>query len=101
MSKEELHEIATQTTPEHVNIPETWGGLIVWAVGKWGVGVVFAAMLVPVYTDLKASNQQLADISKANVSVLMGLAQKIESSNERTTRIEESIRQITNDLREK
>lgn len=97
MSRDEIHQIATQTTPEHVKIPETWNGLIIWAAGKWGVGIIFAAMLVPVYSDLKASNQQLADISRANVSVLMQLAQQIEMLNERSNRIEESIRQITRD----
>jgi hypothetical protein len=94
MSKEELHEIAVSSTPEHVNIPHTWGALMVWAVGKWGVGVVFAMMLVPVYTDLKSSNQQLAEISKANVAILTQLATKIEASNERTARVEESIREL-------
>ena len=97
MSRDEIHQIATQTTPEHVKIPETWNGLIIWAAGKWGVGIIFAAMLVPVYSDLKASNQQLADISRANVSVLMQLAQQIEMLNDRSNRIEESIRQITRD----
>lgn len=100
MSKDELHDIATSSTPEHVSIPETWGGLIVWAIGKWGVGVVFAAMLVPVYTDLKSSNQQLAEVSKANVEVLMQLAMRVEAANERTARIEDSIRQITFELRD-
>lgn len=101
MSKEELHDLAVSTTPESVNIPQTWGALIVWAIGKWGVGVVFAAMLVPVYTDLKVSNQQLAEISRANVAILTQLAQRIESSNERTSRIEEAMREITRELNHK
>jgi hypothetical protein len=95
MSKEELHEIAVASTPEHVNIPQTWGALIVWAVGKWGVGVVFAAMLVPVYADLKASNQQVAEISKANIVILTQLSAQIETSTERTSRVEEAIRELS------
>lgn len=94
MSKEELHEIAVASTPEHVNIPETWGGLLVWAIGKWGVGVVFAAMLVPVYADLKASNQQVAEISKANIIILTQLSAQIEDASSRTTRVEEAIREL-------
>jgi len=100
MSKEELYDIAKLSTPQSVNIPSTWGGLIVWAIGKWGVGVVFLLMLVPVYTDLKASNQQLAEVSKANVHVLMQLATRVEDANERTARIEESIRQINIEIRD-
>jgi hypothetical protein len=94
MSKEELHEIAVASTPESVNIPATWGGLFVWAVGKWGVGVVFAGMLVPVYTDLKASNQQVAEISKANIIILTQLSAQIEDASSRTTRVEEAIREL-------
>jgi len=94
MSKEELHELAVSTTPETVNVPATWGGLIVWAAGKWGVGIVFAAMLVPVYTDLKESNKQIAELSRANVQVLTALAQKIDDSNTRITRLDDAMRRI-------
>ncbi len=94
MSKEELHEIAVASTPEHVNIPQTWGALLVWAVGKWGVGVVFAAMLVPVYTDLKASNQQVAEISKANIVILTQLSSQINLNSERSERIEDTLNQL-------
>ena len=100
MSKDELHDIARQSTPENVHIPETWGGLAVWAVGKWGVGVVFLGLLLPVYADLKASNQQLAEVSKANVQVLTQLAMQVEAANARTSRIEDSIRQITLEIRD-
>lgn len=94
MSKEELHEIAVDSTPETVNVPATWGGLIVWAAGKWGVGIVFAAMLIPVYTDLKESNRQIAELSRANVQVLTALAQKIDDSNTRITRLDDAMRRI-------
>ena len=94
MSKEELHDLAVSTTPETVNVPATWGGLIVWAAGKWGVGIVFAAMLVPVYTDLKESNKQIAELSRANVQVLTALAQKIDDSNTRITRLDDAMRRI-------
>ena len=94
MSADDLHEIADQSTPESVEIPKSYTGLVVWAIGKWGIGVVFAAFLIPVYQDLKASNQRLADISQANVQVLTALAQKIDSTNQQVQRMDDSIRRI-------
>jgi len=94
MTLEIAHKVAEENSPEYVSVPQTWGGVIVWAAGKWGVGIIFAAMLVPVYQDLKESNQRLADVSKANVEVLTALAQKVETGNERTSRLEEAIRRL-------
>jgi len=94
MSREDLHAVAEQTTPASVTVPSTWGGLIVWAVGKWGAGAVFLVLLVPVYQDLKASNNRLADISNKNVQVLEALANKIEASNQAVTRLDDALRRI-------
>jgi hypothetical protein len=94
MSKDELHSIAVTSTPEMTNIPASWGGLIVWAAGKWGVGVIFLMMLVPVYADLKESNAQIAELSRANVQVLTALAQKIDDSNQRIARLDDALRRI-------
>ena len=94
MTTENLHQMAAATTPENVEIPKTYTGLIVWAIGKWGIGIVFAAFLIPVYQDLKASNQRLADISQANVQVLMALATKIDATNQQVQRMDDSIRRL-------
>ena len=94
MSISDLHETAQASTPEGVNIPQTWGGLIVWAVGKWGVGVVFLMLLIPVYQDLKASNQQLAEISRANVTILTSLAQNVEATNQNIQRLDATVQRL-------
>lgn len=94
MSLDDLHKIAEKSTPEEITVPQTWGGLLVWAIGKWGVGVVFLALLVPVYQDLKISNQQLAEISSANVRVLESLANKVENQNTAITRLDDSVRRL-------
>jgi len=96
MTTENLHQLASATTPENVEIPKSYAGLIVWAIGKWGIGIVFAAFLVPVYQDLKASNQRLADISHANVQVLTALAQKIDATNQQVQRMDDSLRRLEN-----
>jgi len=49
---------------------DSWPALIVWALTKWGIGLVFLALLVPVYQDLKASNERFAKQSEVTVTVL-------------------------------
>jgi hypothetical protein len=95
---EQLRKIAKESTPENVEVPNTYTGLLVWAVGKWGIGVVFAAFLIPVYQDLKESNQRLADISQANVQVLTALAQKVELTSHIVQRLDDSIRRLEADI---
>lgn len=57
MSQNELRHIAQQDTPSSVEVPPTWAGLITWAVGRFGVGVLFAGVfgwwLMTVYGDLR------------------------------------------------
>ena len=78
MSLEEIHETAQRTTPAEVDVPKSWCGLIVWAATKWGIGVVFGAMLVPVYQDLREANSQLLAITRANVAAMQSLSSAVE-----------------------
>lgn len=94
MSLEELHETAQKSTPQEISVPQTWGGLIVWAVGKWGVGIVFLGLLVPVYQDLKASNHQLAEISRANVEILTTLSREVAQHGDGLRRLEDTMDRI-------
>ena len=101
MSLEELHSVAEQTTPSEVEVPKTWSGIAVWALGKWGIGVVFLALLIPVYQDLKVSNARFydvisknAEVSSQNVRVMEALAFKIENGNIATQRLEEAIHRL-------
>ncbi len=94
MSKDELIDLAEQTTPQSVQIPPTWTGLVVWAISKWGVGIVGFLMVIPLYQDLKASNEKMATLSGANIQVLQALAQKVEDGNQRTSRLEDAIRRL-------
>ena len=42
MSSETLHAIAQNDTPEAVNVPKDFNGLIVWAIGRFGGGLLMA-----------------------------------------------------------
>ena len=94
MTLQNLHQAAEESTPAGINVPQTWGGILVWALGKWGIGVVFLAMLVPVYQDLKASNATMAEMSAANVRVLETLAAKVEASNAAISRLDDTVRRL-------
>lgn len=39
-----LNEIARNDTPQVVQVPDTWSGLIVWAIGRFG-GIVVATFI--------------------------------------------------------
>lgn len=91
MSKDQLHELAQAEIPE---IPKTWPAIIAFLVGKWGVGAIFGAMLVPVYLDLKASNERFAKLSEANVQAIMTLSQRIERGQDNVATMQETVRRI-------
>jgi hypothetical protein len=94
MSKDDLHTFASDSTPQSVEIPKTYAGLLVWAVGKWGIGILFAVFLVPVYQDLKASNQRVADVIQSTVQVLTSLSEKVEKGNQDIHRLDDAVRRI-------
>lgn len=43
MSADTLHQIAQNDTPAAVHVPKDMHGLIVWAVGRFGGGILLAA----------------------------------------------------------
>jgi hypothetical protein len=95
MSRTELHKIANQTSPPEIDIPDTWMGIIVWAVAKFGIGViisgVFAFATVRVYEDLTALNvrvltafehqTRVAESNNAAIREMIGTLQKIETEH--------------------
>jgi uncharacterized protein involved in exopolysaccharide biosynthesis len=82
MSKEEIHSIADADTPKEVNIPQTWQALVVWAIARFGVGLVVAAVFgystTIVYNDLKASRDQLLDAYKDNTRTMGAFQQQLQ-----------------------
>lgn len=63
MSQDEIHHIANATTPDEITVPNTWQALIVWAVAKFGTGIILAIVLgvatVRVYEDLTILNNRV------------------------------------------
>jgi hypothetical protein len=97
MSREELHSIADADTPNEVNIPQTWQALVVWAIARFGVGLVVAAVFgyatTIVYQDLKESRDQLMEAYKDNTRTMDSFHRQIQEL-ERT--IDEAHRRAIN-----
>jgi hypothetical protein len=82
MSQDELHAIATRDTPDAIQVPNTWQGLIVWAVARFGIGVlvsgVFGWGIVHVYQDMRSDREQLLDAYRDSIQVMQSVATKLE-----------------------
>lgn len=81
----ELRVMAECDTPKAVEIPENWRGLLVWALGKWGVGVVFLFLLYVVYDDMR--EDRIAD-AKARASTVEALQEVSSTLQRMDTRLE-------------
>lgn len=77
MSKDTVHSLAQADTPAIVDVPNTWSGLLIWAVGRFGSGILIAALcvagIVRVYGDLKEQNQALITLIKEQTAASSGL----------------------------
>jgi hypothetical protein len=89
---QKLAEFANKDTPAEIYVPATWPALITWAVGKFGIGVIFAAMLIPVYLDLRTSNQAMVDVARSSAEAIGQLASKIEAQNQKIDRLAHDVR---------
>lgn len=91
MSLEELHEVATLNSPNNVDVPATWSGIVVWALTKWGIGILGFLMLVPVYLDLKSSNERFEKITEANIRVVTVFSERVQANSERLERLDQTL----------
>ena len=53
-----IHRIAQLDTPQTVDVPGTWSGLIVWALGRFGGIVVATAFLAYAWHDGNESHKK-------------------------------------------
>ena len=94
MGKETIRRLAQSDTPSAVEVPNTWAGLMIWAVGRFGVGMLLAAAslygLNIVYGDNKnLINRQMEafrEQTKVNAQTLVALDQIRSELHEAHTR---------------
>lgn len=58
MSTDTLHRIAQSDTPATVDVPQTWSGLAVWALGRFGGIVVATAFLAYAWNDSNETHKR-------------------------------------------
>lgn len=97
MSQDELHHIAQTESPRDVEVPNTWQGLVVWAIAKFGVGIAIAGVFgwatTIVYNDLRTSRDQLMEAYRDNTRVMETFNRQLDEL-ERT--IDEAHRRAVN-----
>lgn len=69
MSTDTVHTVAQRDTPDWVDVPNNWRGLLIWAVVRFGPGMLFAVImgwfLSVVYTDQKVTSERLLVLLEA------------------------------------
>ena len=80
MTMKNIADVANDTTPRNVTVPETPQALIVWAIGQYGPTVAYLVvtlyMLVSVYADLARMNERIiaAFVQQAEANLKMAAA---------------------------
>lgn len=94
MSKDKIADFANKDTPEAVQIPASWPGVLAWVMGRFGVGVTVAAVFglftVRIYEDLQRQNAAILDAFRQqtitngeHVHAIRELAKSIEDAHRR------------------
>ena len=86
MSRDDLHSVASADTPRDIEIPNTWQGLIVWAIARFGIGLLVAAVFgvatKEIYSDMRADRLQLLDAYRDNTRAIQDFSSKVQSLQE-------------------
>lgn len=81
MSADTLHNIASNDTPQTVQVPRGLNGLVVWAIGRFGGGILIAAAcafaLQTVYEDHAKQTDRMMTLLEARASSDTALATAI------------------------
>ena len=82
MSQDEIHNIANSDSPRGIDIPNTWQGLIVWAVARFGVGIIVAGVFAwatkEIYSDMRADRVILLDAYRDNTRAIQSFDSTME-----------------------
>lgn len=91
-------QVEGRQIPVAVSVPNSWAGLLVWAAGRWGVGmifgVVFAVGIIQVYADLQRLTNVMVESQMAQTRASVELANAIRESTEVTVKSGELLLRI-------
>lgn len=99
MSQDQIHDIASKDTPEKVEVPNTFAGLMMWAVGRFGgtavIAIAAAWAVVRIYTDMQIQTaQQLGDQKAVNAQVIEMVRNATTASGEMTQAMRDLSKQV-------
>lgn len=76
-----LHRLAAGDTPSNVEVPQNPYGVTVWALGRFGIGMVFLALFWFKDQDNKVANERVYQDMKANTERVMQTTEKRAESD--------------------
>lgn len=74
--------------------PTNWISLASIMIAKYGIGVVGFIAVIPVYLDLKASNDRFAALVESNIRTNTAVVSQIEKAHDRVGTMGDTIRRI-------
>lgn len=103
----QIRQLAQDDTPSKVAVPEGWSGILVWAVGRFGVGILMAVAcgwaLMRVYDDLREQQLEIQAMHRAqNETLMLLMREDVKAKVEMTVTLNElraAISQVAADSR--
>ena len=86
--------MANKNTPENIVVPNSLWGIVAWAMGRWGVGAVFMAMVYFLYLDLRESNKQFSKLVEANTAAIAMFAKEANEGHAKVEAMKETVARI-------
>lgn len=75
----QLQALASRDTPQGVTVTPEKTSLVIWALGRFGVGLVFAYSAWMMYTDNKALTERLMVMTEKNMELQTKHIQALDS----------------------
>lgn len=69
MTKKVIRDHAEDDTPRRVSIPDSWAGIVMWALGRHGPVVLFVFATWLLYNDNKVYQKDLLEVAKSQIAI--------------------------------
>lgn len=97
MSKDQLHAIAQMDTPEAVQVPNTWAGLIAWGFTRFGTTVM--VLIICLAFGGAAVNRMYDDNARTGALVLELVRSQASANARLEATLSELAKQVENNTR--
>lgn len=97
MSRDELHQIAQNDTPQNVHVPQTLIGLVVWGATRFGVNLVI--MLIGIGVLGWGMKEMYYDQRRDSITVMELVRNQATINEKLTTALSELAKQVENNTK--